>query len=75
MIDHDDKQRDFERTAPPARADRRAGWALPALIAAVLLIGAILLFGQNRDDRLASSTSDQAPITGNVPTQTPAPAK
>jgi hypothetical protein len=74
MIDHDDKQRDFERSAPPA-PNRRADGALPALIAAVLLIGAILLFGQNRDDRLASSTSDQAPITGNMPTQAPAPAK
>jgi hypothetical protein len=74
MIDHDDKQRDFERSAPAAR-NRRAGWALPALIAAVLLISVILLFGQNRDDRLASSTSDQAPITGNMPAPTPAPAK
>jgi hypothetical protein len=75
MTLHDDKPRDVEPAAPPARADRRAGWALPALIAAILLIGGILLFGQNRDDRLASDTSNKAPITGNVPAQTPAPPK
>jgi len=54
--------------------DRFAGWGLPALIGAVVLIGGLLLFGTATNiHRTTTASNDRAPITTNVPTQTPAP--
>ena len=53
--------------------DRFSGWGLPALIGAIVLIGGLLLFGTGPTDKTTTAQNDRAPITTNVPTQTPAP--
>ena len=52
--------------------DRFSGWGLPMLIGAIVLIGGLLLFGSG-PNRTTTAQNDRAPITTNVPAQTPAP--
>ncbi len=52
--------------------DTFAGWGLPALIGIVVLVGGLLLFG-TATNKTTTALNDRAPITTNVPTQTPAP--
>ena len=51
--------------------DRFAGWGLPVLIGAVVLIGGLLLFGAPAN-RTTTASNERAPVTTN--TQAPAPA-
>ena len=53
--------------------DRFSGWGLPALIGAIALVGGLLLFGTGPTSKTTTALNDRAPITNNVPTQTPAP--
>ena len=53
--------------------DRFSGWGLPVLIGAIVLVGGLLLFGTGPTNKTTTAQNDRAPITTNVPTQTPAP--
>lgn len=54
------------------RTSRSAfGWGL-ALLAAVLIIGGIVLFSSG-DNRTSTASNDHGTITTNAPTQTPPP--
>jgi hypothetical protein len=59
----------------PNRAKRTSrtglGWGAAAL-AALLVIGGIVMFG-NSDRSTTAAVNDRSPITNNVPAQTPAP--
>jgi|GEM_PF-6406254 len=53
--------------------DRFSGWGLPVLIGAIVLVGGLLLFGVGPTNRTTTAHNDRAPVTTNVPAQTPAP--
>ena len=53
--------------------DRFSGWGLPVLIGAIVLVGGLLLFGAPTNRTTTTAQNDRAPITSNVPAQTPAP--
>jgi hypothetical protein len=58
---------------PHMRDDDSVGWGLPAAVAAVvLIIGGMFLFASS-GDRTRTAANNEAPITRNVPVQTPAP--
>ena len=63
--------RDYDRSR--LSDDGFSGWGLPPLIGAIVLIGGLLLFGTGPTDKTTTAQNDRAPITTNVPTQTPAP--
>jgi hypothetical protein len=76
--DRDEMQRPIGTSADPlyqrTERDRRlmARWGVPALLVAVALVGALMLFGRS-DDRTRTATIDSGTIVDNVPKQTPPP--
>ena len=68
---------DPNRIDAPSRGMPRYGisrtprWALPLGLLALAIVAGLFFF--NRDERTTTANNDRAPITTNVPTQTPAP--
>ena len=51
--------------------DRFSGWGIPVLLAAVVFVGGLLLFG-TADKRMTTASNERGTVTTNAP-QTPPP--
>jgi hypothetical protein len=77
--ERDEIQRPMGTSADPlsqrTERDRRlmARWGLPALLVAVALVGALMLFGRSDDRTRTATNNNSGTIVDNVPKQTPPP--
>jgi len=75
MTYHNDSNRRVEVDPYDARPTRTSGngfgWGA-AVLAALLIVGGIIMFG-NSNRGTNTAANDRAPITNNVPVQTPSP--